>query len=196
MASLRRRLKLKICPSIPLEEMASHPMTLKLLELFVLAKKPKKILEIGSYIGLSAMNMARNLPPGGKIVTVEKYTEIAEIARSNFKANRFSDKITLITGDVFQQWDVVKKQSPFDVIFIDGGMEQLADHWLQMDAVLAKGGIIAIDDIFYYGDALNASPSTKKGIGARKLIGKTQHLKNYRKIILPIANGIMILVKR
>lgn len=191
-----KQFKLTTSKLIPMEEMGSNPLMLRMLEFLVLLKKPKKILEIGSYIGLSAMSMAKTLPKGGKIVTIEKFDKIAEIARKNFKKNGFSKTIRLIEGDAFEKKAEIRKLGKYDMIFIDGNKERYDEYFLLADKILNPGGLIIIDDSFFHGDAINKKPKTDKGRGVRKALMKVRAAKNYFKILLPLSNGYTVVVKK
>lgn len=190
-----KQFKLTISPKVSIEDMASNPIMLRLLEFIVRLKQPKKIMEIGTFIGLSAMNMASALPENGKLFTIEKFDHFAEIAQSNFNRNGFKNKIRLIQGDAFEKFPELAKHKPFDMIFIDGNKERYADYFLMADKLLAPNGLIIIDDSFFHGDALNKKPLTEKGRGVRKALLAAKKAKNYRKLLLPISNGFFMLIK-
>src|SRR5947207_1708610 len=84
------------------EEMASGPMMLRLLQCLIGVRRPKKSLEIGAFLGISAMFMAKALGEVGRLVSIEKFDHFAGIARRNFAANGLSEKIKLIHGDAFE----------------------------------------------------------------------------------------------
>src|SRR4051794_13898477 len=78
---------LELSDKVSIEEMASSPVGLRFLQLVVKLSGARRIFEIGTFIGLSAMAMARVMPAGGEIVTIEKFDHFAAIARRNFARN-------------------------------------------------------------------------------------------------------------
>ena len=177
------------------EEMASNPVSLRFLQMLVWITGARRILEIGAFVGLSAIYMAKALPPGGRLVTIEKFSEFAEICRENFVRNNVADRITLLVGDAFDVIGKLPEGDPFDVVFIDGNKERYRDYFEMTERLLAPGGLIVVDDVLFHGDALNANPETEKGSGTRALLEAAAAAKGYRKLLLPFANGMMLLFK-
>ena len=181
---------------VTIEEMASSPMLLRFLQILILIKQPSRILEIGTFIGISAMYMASVLPEGGQVVTIEKYDHFADIAHQNFVRNRLNNKIQLIEGDAFEELKKLGQKQFFDMIFLDGNKERYSEYFELLDPLLAPNGLLVVDDVFFHGDVLNEKPKSEKGLGVRKFLDRVQTGGNYHKAILPVANGIMLMFKR
>jgi caffeoyl-CoA O-methyltransferase len=179
-----------------IEEMGSNPVLLRLLEFLVGLKQPRRVLEIGTFIGISALYMARALPPDGILVTIEKYDRFAEIAEQNFAQNVAGKKIHLLRGDAFDVLGKFKVEQPFDMIFIDGDKERYGDYFSLVDPMLAPDALVIVDDVFFHGDALNPTPSTAKGKGTQLFLEKARLTGGYLKSLLPVGNGVMLLLKR
>ena len=176
------------------EEMASNPISLSFLTFLCLISKPKYILEIGSFIGLSTMEFASNLPKHGKVVSIEKYEFFFNIAKKNFKINKLSNKIDLILGEAIDVLSSKKIRNKFDLIFIDGNKENYKKIFILCEKKLSKNGLIIIDNVFNQGDTINTKPTTKKGVGVKKLLNYLKN-KNMSKCILPFYDGIMLVKK-
>jgi predicted O-methyltransferase YrrM len=180
---------------VALEEMASSPMTLRFLQSIVRLRKPKRVLEIGTFLGISAMYMAKALEADGKVTTVEKFDHFATLARQNFAANGLADRIRLIEGDAFEVIRGFQKSDRFDLIFLDGNKERYDEYFRMLDGLLDPGGVFITDDVFFHGDALNPEPRTAKGAGVRRFLELTLTYNNYQRAVLPIANGFMLMLK-
>lgn len=180
---------------VPLEEMASSPMMLRLLQCLIRIKCPNRILEIGAFLGISAIYMASALDEGAQLTTIEKFDHFAEIARRNFAANGLDKKIRLIQGDAFELLHELEKTDRFDMIFLDGNKERYDEYFRMLDPLLVSGGLFITDDVFFHGDALNSIPKTEKGAGVRRFLELTETYKNYHRVILPVANGFMLMLK-
>jgi predicted O-methyltransferase YrrM len=178
------------------EEMGSNPINLRLLELLVRLVRAERVLEIGAFIGVSALHMARGLPENGKLVTIEKFPEFAEIARKNFHANGFGERIELLVGDANDRIRELPKEQPFDLIFIDGNKERYAEYFEALEPLLRPGGLFVVDDVLFHGDVLNATPRTEKGAGALRFLKRATRAEGYLRAALPLANGVMLLLKR
>ncbi|MDE2232567.1 MAG: O-methyltransferase [Patescibacteria group bacterium] len=177
-----------------IEYMSSNPINLRLLSLLIQISKSRSILEIGAFIGVSSMTMARALPEDGHLWSVEKTPEFARICRENFRNNNLSNKISLIEGDGLE---VIKEFIPhsFDFIFLDGDKEHYAQYFKILDNLLMPNGLLIADDAFFNGDVLNEIPSTQKGRGVSNFLSIARVVKGYDKLLLPIGNGMMIMRK-
>jgi len=125
------------------------------LDRFLLEKKPQKALELGSYLGYSGLRIARLLPPGGKLNTIELNEEHAAIARQVYQHAGVHDRVTLIQGDSRDAIESMRKEAAgkFDFIFID--------HWkdvykrdlilLMEGGLLERGAVIVADNTLYPG---------------------------------------------
>ena len=177
-----------------IEEMASNPISLSFLNFITNMIKPKYILEIGSFIGLSTMELSKNIKKNGKVISIEKFEKFYNIAKKNFKINRLNKKIKIILGDANEVLSSKIIKQKFDLVFIDGNKEIYKELFILCENKLTKNGIIIIDNIFNQGDALNRKTITKKGAGVKKFL---QYLKkkNIQKCILPFYDGIMLIKK-
>ena len=177
-----------------IEEMASNPISLSFLNFITNMIKPKYILEIGSFIGLSTMELSKNIKKNGKVISIEKFEKFYNIAKKNFKINRLNKKIKIILGDANEVLSSKIIKQKFDLVFIDGNKEKYKELFILCENKLTKNGIIIIDNIFNQGDALNRKTITKKGAGVKKFL---QYLKkkNIQKCILPFYDGIMLIKK-
>lgn len=187
--------KLVLSDKVTIEQMASNPPQLRFLELIVRLTGARRIIEIGAFIGLSAMTMAKAMPAGGKLITVEKFDHFAEICRKNFAANGLADRIEVIEGDAFELIEFLPNEQPFDIAFIDGNKERYADYFEILEPRVRPGGLIIVDDVLFHGDVLNAEPKTEKGEGVKRFIELAAERKGYSRLLLPFCNGLMLMQK-
>ena len=195
-ASPDKEFALEQADGFTVEEMASNPVSMRFLEFLIQVSGAKRVLEIGAFIGVSAMYFARALPKGGEVVTIEKFEHFAAIARRNFAANGLADRITLMEGDAFEIIDTLPEDRKFDLIFIDGNKERYKDYFLKTERLLSPTGISLVDDCYFHGDAINSEPTNDKGRGVRAFLDYAATRDDYLRIALPIANGIMMMTRR
>lgn len=176
------------------EEMASHPILLQLLQFLIKLSGSRNILEIGAFIGVSAMSMARALPATGSLTSIEKFSEFAAICRKNFENNKLAHKIKLLEGDAADVLPTLSGQS-FDFIFLDGNKERYEYYFQLLDELLNPGGLIIADNMFCCGDTLNNPPETEKALGVRKFLSHVKDRKDYGRVFLPIYDGVMVMRK-
>lgn len=188
--------RLKLCREYPIEEQASNPLNLQFLKFLIRLKPCRKILEIGSFIGLSAINFASVLPKGGRIVTIEKFERFAKIARKNISGNNYGRRIELIQGDALEILKKMPGKATFDFIFLDGNKERYDEYFPILNKLLKTGGLMVIDDITFDGDTLNKQPQTDKARGIQRLLKIVKKQKKFFKILLPLGNSILLLVKK
>jgi len=186
---------LEVSDRVPLEDMASSPIGLRFLQMVVKLTGARRVFEIGTYIGLSAMAMAGVMPPGGKVVTVEKFDHFAGIARRNIERNGLSDRIDVIQGDAFEIVERMSKDQLFDIVFIDGNKERYTHYFQVLEPLVRPGGLAIVDDCLFHGDVLNPSPNTEKGVGARTMLDHAAKLQDWLRLVVPISNGILMMVK-
>lgn len=185
---------LALSDKFTIEEMASNPVQLRILELFVRLIGATRVLEIGAFIGLSAMTMARAMPAGGKLITIEKFDHFADICRRNFAANGLADRIDILEGDAFDVIGRLPQDERFDLAFIDGNKERYADYFRLVEPLVRPGGVILVDDVLFHGDVLNAAPKTAKGEGVQAFMHLAAGLSSFR-AMLPVCNGLMVILK-
>ncbi len=190
-----RELTLTMSDRFTVAEMASNPVALRFLQLIVTMLGARRVLEIGAFIGVSTIYFAKALPSGGEVVSIEKFPEFAEICRANFRQNGVEDRIRLLVGDAIDTLSQLPSSEPFDVIFIDGNKERYRDYFQMTERLLAPGGLIIVDDALFHGDALNETPKTEKGAGAKALLEAASAAAGYQRLLLPFANGMMLMLK-
>ena len=177
------------------EEMASNPIPLRFFQLLLQLGQARRVLEIGAFIGLSAMTFARALPPEGKVVSIEKFDRFAAVARENFRRNGLDGKIDLLVGDAHEVIGTLPRGELFDFVFIDGDKGRYLDYFRMVDPLVAPGGLVVVDDVFFHGDAINPEPRTEKGQGVKRFLDAMGTLSGYLRIALPLSNGMMLLLK-
>jgi caffeoyl-CoA O-methyltransferase len=186
---------LVLSDKVSIEEMASSPIGLRFLKVLVKLTGARRVFEIGTYIGLSAMVMAQAMPADGEVVTIEKFDHFAIIARENFARNKLSHKIKLIEGDAFEIIKEIPRDKLFDIIFIDGNKERYAHYFQVMEPLLRPGGLAIIDDSLFHGDVLNTSSRTEKGAGVKAFLDIAAELQEWLRLLVPIGNGVMLMIK-
>lgn len=127
------------------------PQKGKILASAVKKKKPKAILEIGTYIGYSAILMAEAWPKA-KMVTIEVDSENAEIARENIKSAGFEKRIEIKVGDAKEL--IPSLSETFDFIFIDAAKEDYLDYLRLAEGNLPKGAVVVADNVKMFKESM------------------------------------------
>jgi predicted O-methyltransferase YrrM len=187
-----KKFKLNEHHRVSFEEMSTPPVQLALLKFLIGMTNTKKFLEIGTFIGNTAMHVADFIGKDANVVTLEKFDEFADLANKNFKDNKLENKITLHQGDAY---DCMKSLDDnfFDFIYVDGDKGRYPELTALAEKKLSKNGLILIDDVFFHGDVFNDKQNTDKGLGCKTVIEQYKNNKTFNKYLMPINNGILLL---
>ncbi|NUK30835.1 O-methyltransferase [Parageobacillus sp. VR-IP] len=181
---------------IPIMEVTGIEVMLHILKI----AQPKRILEIGTAIGYSAIRMAKALP-AAEIVTIERDKERYERALYYINQTGTSGQIRVIFGDALNVYSDVAKAAPFDVLFIDAAKGQYQRFFELYEPLLAENGLIITDNVLFKGLVATEEPIENKRM--RQLAAKIRRYnewlagrKDYETIILPVGDGVAISRKR
>ena len=140
-------------------QMLSGPIAGRLLEMLVWFARPKRVLEIGTFSGHSALAMAGALPEDGHIDTCEISPKHAEVAQRYFDCSPFGSRITLHLGPALETID--RLEGEFDFVFIDANKDGYVDYYEAVLPRLAHRGLIAVDNTLYSGACSRATPRSR-----------------------------------
>ncbi len=175
----------------------SQPESIRMIEVMLKMMNAKKILEVGSAIGYSAIRMSQAC--GAEVVTIELSEEMAEIARGNIKRAGLEDKISLICGDAKDVLPQIQGENEFDMIFVDAAKGQYMEFFPHCMRLLRKGGLLISDNVLYKGMTATDELVVRRKITiVRRLREYLDMLSNNKELstaILPIGDGVAISVK-
>ncbi len=172
--------------------------TASLLKTLIAMKQPKKILEVGTAIGYSAIIMSEHMPKGCTITTIEKYEKRIPIARHNFKRAGKEDVITLIEGDA--QNVLTELTGSYDFIFMDAAKGQYGSFFPEIMRLLAPGGILVSDNVLQDGDIIESRYAVTRRnrtihTRMREYLYELKHNKELQTSIVTIGDGVALSVK-
>ena len=147
------------------------PVQGKLLHVLALTKGARRILEIGTLGGYSTIWMARALPAGGRLVSLEREPRHAKVARANLKRAGVSGKVEIRVGPAADSLaELVKKRAaPFDLIFIDADKENIPAYIGWALKLAKRGTLMVIDNVVREGAILNAASKDPDIQGVRAM---------------------------
>ncbi len=164
----------------------------RLLSLLSRLKQPRRILEIGTYTGYSAICLAEGLKPGGKLISIEINDELEAINRKYIEKANMADKIKMLTGDAKNLIPGLKDK--FQLIFIDGNKEEYPEYYTLCKAKLAPGGLLIADNALWDGKVITDT-TDKQTCGIQKFNRMVQEDPCMTNFILPVRDGLMIAEK-
>ena len=167
--------------------------TLEVIAKILTEKKPKRILEIGTAVGYSAMCFSKYLAEDGSIDTIERDEERIEEAKQNFKKVKVENKINLYEGDAVEILPTLNEK--YDVVFIDAAKGKYPFFLKEALRMLKQDGIIFADNILYKGYVMSDYNKHKQRTAVRNLreyIKETTENPNLKTEILEVGDGLAI----
>ena len=168
------------------------------LKLLLAMQKPKRILEVGTAVGFSAILMAEYNPYPCEIVTIENYEKRIPIARENFVRAGKEKQITLIEGDATEVLKTLEE--PFDMIFMDAAKGQYINFMPDILRLLKKDGVLVSDNVLQDGDIIEShfivtrrNRTIHKRM--REYLYELTHREDLVTAVLPIGDGITVSTK-
>ena len=163
------------------------------LELITKISKSKKILEIGTFTGLSTLSMALGLPEDGRIIALDKNRETNIKAKEFFKKAEQDKKIKTIINPALDTLNELKKEnSIFDIIFIDADKENYKDYYNRSFDLLKRGGLMIIDNVLWHGEVADEKNNEKFTNIIRDFNTFVKNDERTEQIILPLGDGFTI----
>jgi caffeoyl-CoA O-methyltransferase len=165
----------------------------RFLEFLVFATKAKRVLEIGTYSGYSAVSMAAALPPGGHIDTCEIDEKHASVARRYIEEAGYSDRITIHLGPALDT--IASLEGEFDFVFIDADKVSYRAYYEALLPRLAGTGLMAIDNTLWSGRVLEPDddPSTLALMELNDHIAADQRVVA---VVLTVRDGVTLVRHR
>ena len=163
------------------------------LHLIVKISNIKKILEIGTFTGLSGLTMSLSLPSDGKLVTLDKNVERNIIAANFFKKAKQENKIKTIIGSALEAINNLKKRKQkFDLVFIDADKENYKNYYNQSLDLIEKNGLIIVDNVLWHGEVVDTKKKDKLTTVIREFNTYVNRDKRTENLIIPVGDGLTV----
>ena len=168
------------------------------LKVLLAIKKPKRILEVGTAVGFSAILMSEYAPEECHITTIEKYEPRIPIARENFKRAGKEGQITLLEGDALEILQGLEGE--FDFIFMDAAKAQYIYYMPEVVRLLAKDGVLISDNVLQDGDIIESRFAVERRNRTihsrmREYLYELKHHKLLETSIIPLGDGVALSTK-
>jgi caffeoyl-CoA O-methyltransferase len=171
-------------------QMLTGPIEGRFLELLVYALKPKRVLELGTYSGYSALSMAADLPEGGHIDTCEADETHAEVARRYIAQSPHADRITVHLGPAL---DTIRQlEGEFDLVFIDADKTNYLNYYEELLPRLAPGGMMAIDNTLWSGRVLDEDDDSDDTRAIREVNDRIAADPRVTAVMLTVRDGVTL----
>ncbi len=187
-AALERALQAPARHGMP--EIQLGPAEGRLLELLLRLTNATKVVEIGTLAGYSALWMARMLPPGGHLWTIESDPNHARVAAEVIGEAGLGDRVTIIRGEATEVLSKLSDSGPFCAVFLDAdkGRYDLYGRWAT--ANLRTAGLLIGDNAYLFGRLLDDSDEAR---AMRRF--HEEMASNYRSVCVPTPDGLAVGVR-
>ena len=163
------------------------------LELITKISKSKKVLEIGTFTGLSTLSIALGLPEDGTIIALDKNNETNIKAKEFFKKAEQDKKIKTVVNPALDTLNELKKENLiFDIIFIDADKENYKYYYNKSFDLLKRGGLMIIDNVLWHGEVADEKNNEKFTNIIRDFNTFVKNDERTEQIILPLGDGFTI----
>ncbi len=166
------------------------PVEGRFLEMLVFATGARRVLEIGTFSGYSALSMAAGLPADGTLVTCEVNPRAAEVARRFVAGSPSGEKVDIRLAPALET--LATLDGPFDLVFIDADKPNYLAYYEAVLPKLAQRGLIAVDNTLWSGRVLDQADTSDDTVAIRAF---NDHVRADRRVVcvqLPVRDGVTL----
>ena len=163
------------------------------LHLLIKSSKIKKILEIGTFTGLSTLTMSLALPENGSLIALDKNKETSKTAVNFFKKAAQDSKIKLIIAPALESLNNLNDQKQkFDLVFIDADKENYKNYFNHSVDLVDKDALIVIDNVLWHGEVVDDNKQDRLTKSIREFNSYVNKDKRVENFIIPIGDGLTV----
>ena len=166
----------------------------RILSLLSSLLKPKRILEIGTYTGYSALCLAEGLPADGTLITIDVNEELQARVQGYFNDSSYKNQIEYHIGDAMELIPTLSDM--WDLVFIDADKKNYLNYYDLVIERMNPGGIILADNILWSGKVIDSSATDRETEILRRYNEVIHADERVENILLPIRDGIMVARKK
>jgi predicted O-methyltransferase YrrM len=181
--------------NVPVPNMISGHVQGRLLTTLSKLISPRRILELGTYTGYSALCLAEGLSTDGELHTIEHHERLIPLARRYFDKSPFGERIHLHHGDIAEVLNSIS--GPFQLVFIDADKPNYDKYFDMVFDRIDTGGLIIADNIFWKGRVLE--PENNNNAQTRGMIRYAEKVKKddrLESVFLPMNDGLLLSRKK
>ncbi len=169
----------------------------ELLRMFSRMVRPRRILELGTYTGYSALCLAEGLTDDGELLTIEHNDELEDIIRHHLALSPLGNRIRLIIGDAKEVLSPFTFHlSPFDIVFIDADKREYCAYYELVFPLVRDGGFILADNTLWDGHVIDpAYDHDKQTLELRRFNDLVASDPRVSQVILPVRDGLTVIYK-
>ena len=171
------------------------PATARAVQILLRATGARRVLEIGTLAGYSAVWIARALPADGKLVTLEIDPNRAAVALESVADAGVGDRVEVRLGDALDLMAAMDANPPFDAVFLDADKERYVDYLEQAARLLRPGGLLMADNALWRGEVLAPEGFGGLAVDIHRFNERVAADARFEATILPVGDGLMVAVR-
>jgi caffeoyl-CoA O-methyltransferase len=179
--------------AVPIPMMLGGAVEARFLEGLVVISGARRVLEIGTLTGATALTLAEALRGDGTVTTVEVNPDNARIARRHIDASPHRNKVELIVGDAREV--LAQLSGPYDLVFIDALKAQYVDYYEAVLPMLSERGVIVADNVIWMGLPFLEAATDEETKGVRRFVSHVQQDRRTRNALLTVGDGLLMIWK-
>ncbi|MGD2217680.1 MAG: O-methyltransferase [Gemmatimonadales bacterium] len=164
----------------------------KLLQVLLRAIGAKRVLELGTLGGYSAIWIGRALTPDGRLITVEKRPDRAELARDYIGRAGLADRVEVKVGEADRLLEGLAAQAPFDAVFIDADKEGYPRYLEWCTTHVRPGGLVIADNALKGGRVVERESRDPQVLGIQEFNRRVAQDSRFTSIVVPTRDGVAI----
>ncbi len=166
------------------------------LQVLAAAVGARRILEVGTLAGYSAIWMARALPPGGALVTLEKDEVRAALAMEFVRRASLETVVDVRVGEASELLQDLDPEAPFDLVFVDADKEGNREYAEHAARLLRPGGLLIVDNALWRGTVLEEEPGDERDRAVAEFNREIADDRRFLGTILTVGDGLLVAVRR
>lgn len=170
------------------------PEQASFLQILLRASGAREVVEVGTLGGYSAIAMARALPPGGRVLTIEYEKKHADFARAWIAKSDVADRVSVMHGKGMDVLPTFAADSA-DAAFLDADKASYPDYLRESLRIVRTGGLVMVDNAFAFGQLLDDSPRDHEVAAVRAFNDVMAREERLQSVIVPIGDGVWVGVK-
>ena len=176
--------------TLAVPEMLTGRVEGRMLEMLVWASGARRVLELGTYSGYSALSMAAALPDDGRIVTCELSDEHADFAQRHIDASPYADRIEIRRGPALET--IATLDGQFDLIFVDADKPNYPNYYEAVLPLLAPRGLLVFDNTLWTRLVLEDEPDDEYARVVKDLNERLVADERVVAVLLPVRDGVTL----
>ncbi|MBO4961423.1 MAG: O-methyltransferase [Flavobacteriales bacterium] len=180
---------------LPNPRMISDAFQGRILSMISHLLRPKRVLELGTFTGYSALCLAEGLAESGELITIDRNEELEDLAVSFFNRSEYAGKIKMIVGDAMEV--IPTLEGDFDLIFLDADKKNYVNYLDLLLPRLSKDGILLSDNVLWSGKVVEIlDPRDRDTAVIMKYNDILAHHEELETVLLPVRDGLTISRKK